>query len=84
MRLAAKKRKTNSVPNSVPTRPGLENLKKNTKKIQEIKKHFSGIISIKTGMRYAEKEKKKIWFRIPFLLDLGKKIPKKIAKKFKN
>ena len=46
------------VPNSVPTRPGLENFKKNSKKIQETKKHHSGIISIKTGMRYAEKERK--------------------------
>ena len=32
-------------------------------------------------MRQAEKEKKKIYFRIPFKPDQGKKIPKKIAKK---
>ena len=35
-------------------------------------------------MRQAEKEKKKFYFRIPFLLDSGKKIPKKIAKKLKK
>ena len=35
-------------------------------------------------MRLAEKEKKKIYFRIPFIVDSGKKIPKKIAKKLKN
>ena len=35
-------------------------------------------------MRYAEKEKKKIYFRIPFMLDRGKEIPKKIAKKLKK
>jgi len=34
--------------------------KKISKKIQKIKKHHFGIISIQTGMRYAEKEKKKI------------------------
>ena len=34
------------VPNSVPTQPGLENSKKNSKKFQKIKKHHSGIISI--------------------------------------
>ena len=32
-------------------------------------------------MRWAEKEKKKIQSRIPFTLDPGKKIPKKIEKK---
>ena len=35
-------------------------------------------------MRKAEKEKKKFKSRIPFILYKGKKIPKKIAKKFKN
>ena len=35
-------------------------------------------------MRQAEKEKKKIHFRIPFKLDPGKQIPKKIAKKLKK
>ena len=35
-------------------------------------------------MREAEKEKKKIYPRILFILDTGKKIPKKIAKKFKK
>jgi len=35
-------------------------------------------------MRYAEKEKIKFKSRIPFILDPGKKIPKKILKKFKK
>ena len=35
-------------------------------------------------MRWAKKERKKISFRIPFLLGPGKKIPKKIAKKLKK
>ena len=35
-------------------------------------------------MRYVEKERKKFQFRISFILDPGKKIPKKIANKFKK
>ena len=35
-------------------------------------------------MRQAEKEKKKFYSRIPFILDPGKKIPKNIAKKFEK
>ena len=35
-------------------------------------------------MRSAEKEKKKILGRIPLILNPGKKISKKIAKKFKK
>ena len=34
-------------------------------------------------MRKAEKESEKRYSRIPFILDPGKKIPKKIAKEFK-
>ena len=41
-----KREKKNLVPNSVPTRPGLKNSKKNSKKIP---KHNSGNISIQTG-----------------------------------
>ena len=70
--------------NSVRTRPGKENFKKNSKKIQKIKQPHSDIISIQNGMRLAEKEKKKFQSRIPLLLDPGKKIPKKIAKKFEK
>ena len=36
------------------------------------------------GMRSAEKVKTKFYSRIPYRLDPGKKIPKKIAKKFKK
>ena len=73
------------VPNSVPTRPGQENSKKNSKnifKIKKIKKVNTGIISIQNGLREAEKEKKKIYSQIPFIVGPGKKIPEKIAKKF--
>ena len=52
MRLAEKdkKKKKNLVPNSVHTRPGQENSeKKNSQKIQKIKKPFFGIISSQTG-----------------------------------
>ena len=35
-------------------------------------------------MRQAEKDEKKIQTRIPFILDPGKKIPKKIAKKIQK
>ena len=35
-------------------------------------------------MKQAEKVRKKFYFRIPFILDQGKKVPKKIAKKFKK
>ena len=51
--------KTIFVPNSIPTLPGLENSKKNRKKIQKIRKLNSGIISIETGLRLAKKEGKK-------------------------
>ena len=54
------------------------------KKIQKIKKPFSVIIFSQNGIRWAKKEKKKFNSRIPFILDLGKKIPKKIAKKIKK
>ena len=46
-----------------------------------MKKTLSGIIFRQTGMRLAEKERKKFQTRIPFILDPGKEIPKKIAKK---
>ena len=54
------------------------------KKIQKIKKPLSGIIYSLSGIRLAEKGRKKFWSRIPFILDPGKEIPKKIAKKFKK
>ena len=70
--------------NSVHTRPGQENSKKNGKKIRTIIKLLPGIIFIQNGMRLAEKVNTKFYSRIPFILDPGKKIPKKIAKKFKK
>ena len=70
------------VPNSVLTQRELENSKKNSKKIQKIKKPLSGIIFSQNGIGQAEKARKKFQSRIPFILDPGKKIPKKTAKKF--
>ena len=52
------------------------------KKKQKIKKVNSGIISIQNGLREAEKERKEIYSRIPFILDPSWKIPKN--KKQKN
>ena len=46
------------VPNSVHTRPGQENSKKNSKKIQKIKKPLSGNIFRQNGIRQAKKKKK--------------------------
>ena len=37
-------------PNSVPTQPGLENSKKNSKKIQKTKKPLSDVIFNQIGM----------------------------------
>ena len=60
MRLAEKEKKKILVPNSVPTKPKLENSKKKRKKIQKIEKVNSCIISIRNGLRETEKERKKI------------------------
>ena len=54
------------------------------KKLKKLKKPLSDINFSQNGMRQAEKERKKFYFRIPFILDRGKKIPKKIAKKLKK
>ena len=61
-----------------------ENSEKNSKKIQKIIKTLPGIIFGQNGMRKAEKVKTKFYSRIPIILDPGKKIPKKIVKKFKK
>ena len=42
------------------------------------------MIFSQNGMIQAEKEKKKYQSRIPLMIDPGKKIPKKIGKKFKK
>ena len=49
----------------------------------KIKKLNSSIITNQNGLREAEKERKKIYSRIPFIPDPGKKIPKEMAKKLK-
>ena len=70
--------------NSVHTRPRQENSEKNSKKIEKIKKPLSDINFSQNGMRLAEKERKKFYSLIPFILDPGKKISKKIAKKLQK
>ena len=73
------------VPNFVHTRPKQENSEKeNSKKIEKIKKVYSGIISIQKGLSKAEKERKKNLSPIPFIFVLCKKTQKKIAKKLRN
>ena len=68
---------------TIPTR--FRKFKKNSKKNRKLKKksfwHYFYPIRDEIGR---ERGKKKIQSRIPFLLDPGKKIPKKIAKKFEN
>ena len=43
---------------SIPTWTGIENSKKNSKKIQKIKKHHYGFFSSQNGLGEVEKEKK--------------------------
>ena len=80
----AQKEKKNLIPNSVYARPGQENSEKNINKIQKIIKPLFGNTFSQNGMSQAEKEKKKIQSLIPFILNPGKKISKKIVKKFKK
>ena len=55
----AEREKKNFVLIYVLTRPGEENSKKNSKKLQKIKKVNSGIISFENGLRKAGKEREK-------------------------
>ena len=80
MRQASKEKKKILLPNSVQTRLGQENSEKNSKKIEKIKKPLSDIIFSQNRMRQAEKEKKKFYIQIPFILVADKKIPKKYQK----
>ena len=54
------------------------------KKIQKMKKVYSSIISVENGLKEAEKDRENFQSRISFILHPGKKIAKKIAKKFKK
>ena len=72
------------LPNVVPTQPGQENSEKNSTKFKKFKNHFPTLFLAKTGWDRIRKRKKKFYFRIPFKLDSGKKIPKKIVKKLKK
>ena len=58
------------------------NIAKKIKK--KIKKHHYSIISIQTRVREDEKEREKNLVPYSYLDDPDKKIPKKIAKKFKK
>ena len=82
--IGQKREKKILVPNSVHTRPGQEISEKNSKKIKKIKKPLPGIIFCQILMSKTEKVTKKFQSRIPFVLEHGKKIPKKIAKNSKN
>ena len=79
-----RKREKNFTPEFRSYSTRQENSEKNSKKIERIKKPISDINFSQNGMRYAEKEKKKYYSRIPFTLDPGKKILKKIAEKLKK
>ena len=81
--IGREREKKNLDPNFIPTQPGLEISKKNRKKIQKIKKLNSGIISIQNGLREVEKERKKFWSRILFLLAEQENFEKN-SKKLKN
>ena len=70
-----KKRKKN-----INAQPRLEHSKKNSK---HIVKKFKQFFFSQTGLGQAEKEKKKL-FLVPFLLDSGWSIPKKIVNKFEQ
>ena len=84
MRYVEKDKKKILVPNFDHTRPGQENSEKYSKKIQKIKKLLPSNIFSQNGMRQAEKERKKFYSRIPFILDQDKKIPKKTAQKIEK
>ena len=72
------------LPNSVHTRRKQENSKKIPKKLKIIKKPLSDIIFSQNGMRQDEKVGKKFYSRMPYILDPGKKIPKKKSKKIEK
>ena len=69
---------------SVPTRPVLENKKKNSKKIQKFKKHHYAFFSSQNGLGEAEKERKKNYCSDQFLPIQELKIQKKQQKNSKN
>ena len=84
MRQAEKEKKKILIPNSIHTLPRQENFEKNIKKFRKIIKPIPGIIFSQNRMRQAKNERKKFQSRIPFVIDPGKEIPKKIVKKFKK
>ena len=84
MRQIEKEKNKILVPNSAYTRPGQENSDKNSKKIQKIKKPLPGIIFLPKQDDIGRKREKKIQSLIPFILDPGKRILKKIVKTLKK
>ena len=71
------------VPNSVHTRPELENPKKNSKKMKKIKKSLSGII-FKNGSRKDKKEGKKKFVPISVHTWPGEENSEKNSKKIRK
>ena len=72
------------VPNSVHSRPEQEHSEKNCKKIQKLKKTSFWLYFLPNWDWIGQEREKKFWSQIPFLLNPGKKIPKKAATKFKK
>ena len=68
----------------LPTRPRIENSKKNSKKIQKIKMHNSGLISSQNGSGPVEKERKKNNCSDPSCSTQNRKFQKKGQKNPKN
>ena len=84
MRQAKKERKEFQNPIPLKRDPEEKILKKNSKKIQKIKKELSVVIYSQNRMRYDEigrEREKRIYTRIPLTFDPGEKIPKKNSKK---
>ena len=82
--IGRERQKNNFVPNFVPTRPRLEDSKNNSKKIQKIVKHHYGNISIQTGLRQTEKEKKNFGSENRSYPTWVIKFQRKKSKKIKN
>ena len=70
------------VPNSVHTRPGEENSKKNSKKIQKIKKPLSGIIYCQDGDDISREREKEILVPNSVHTRTGQENSEKNCKKF--
>ena len=82
--IGQEREKKTLISNSIPTQPGIENSKKNSKKIQKIKKPLSDIIYSQNGMRQAKKEKKKMLLPNSVQTRLGQENSEKNSKKIEK